>query len=53
MTETELRAIAADAIHGRMESPTGVNTPAAMGMPFEVEYKRRLSIQAYLDESYD
>ena len=33
MTETELTAMAADAIHGCMSTPNGVNTPAASGIP--------------------
>lgn len=33
MTDTELRAMAADAIHGSISTPTGVNTPAAIGIP--------------------
>lgn len=37
MTETELRAIAADAIHGAIRTPTGANTPAAMGIPREIK----------------
>ena len=32
-TVTEDNAIAADAIHGWSSSPTGMNTPAAIGMP--------------------
>lgn len=32
-TETELAAIAADAIHGSSIIPNGLNTPAANGMP--------------------
>ena len=35
MTDTELRAMAADAIHGSISTPTGVNTPAAIGIPEE------------------
>ena len=33
MTDTELRAMAADAIQGSISTPTGVNTPAAIGIP--------------------
>lgn len=32
-TDTELAAIAAEAIHGSSTKPNGVNTPAANGMP--------------------
>lgn len=32
-TETELSAIAADAIHGCSVMPNGLNTPAANGIP--------------------
>ena len=44
MTETELRAMAAEAIHGSMETPTGENTPAAIGRPAVEEYTKLLSI---------
>ena len=33
MTETELRAMAAEAIHGSIDTPSGENTPAAIGIP--------------------
>ena len=33
MTDTELRAMAAAAIQGSIPTPTGVNTPAAIGIP--------------------
>ena len=33
MTDTELRAMAAEAIHGWILTPTGENAPAAMGIP--------------------
>ena len=33
MTETELRAMAAEAIHGSIDTPSGENTPAAIGTP--------------------
>ena len=32
-TDTELRAMAADAIHGSMDTPSGENTSAAIGRP--------------------
>ena len=40
MTETELRAMAAEAIQGCRSTPTGDNTPAAMGIP-EIEKKKK------------
>ena len=33
ITETELRAMAAEAIHGSIDTPSGENTPAAIGTP--------------------
>ena len=32
-TVTELRAMAAAAIHGSIDTPSGENTPAAIGRP--------------------
>ena len=36
MTDIELRAIAAAAIHGCRVTPTGVRAPAAIGMPMKL-----------------
>ena len=36
ITETELRAMAAAAIHGCSVTPTGVSAPAAIGIPMKL-----------------
>lgn len=47
MTDTELRAIAADAIHGLILKPSGLNAPAAIGIPDSAERRNVLPIIFY------